>query len=57
MTKQDVIKSQSQDLPEGSDEYFAALAWEYCGLSIRDNSLANWVSIGRQIDSGDTEGW
>jgi hypothetical protein len=59
MTKQQLVefKGGSQGLPEGSDDYYAALAWEYCGISIRDNSLAGWVSIGKQIDAGDTEGW
>jgi hypothetical protein len=51
-SKTDVInfRGSSEDLRDGTDSYYALLAWEHHGLSIRDNTFDNWVSIGKQIE-------
>lgn len=52
MTKSEIIdfKGSSEDLEQDSDDYFAVLAYESHGLAIRDNSLAEWVMIGRRFE-------
>ncbi len=43
------------DVSSEPDLYFALQAWEYHGLSIRDNTIEQWIEIGMAIERGDDE--
>lgn len=53
VNKQAVITYQgsSEDFPEGSDSYYALVAWETQGSAIRDNTFAQWIAIGKRVEN------
>lgn len=55
LSKLDVMDnrhSETIDVSKSPDLYFAKLAWESYGNSIRDNTLREWIVMGQAIERG-----
>ncbi len=53
MTKAQLFsfEGSADDMSEGSDDYFAIRAIESYGMAVRDNSINELISIGRNIET------
>jgi hypothetical protein len=40
-----------EDFKEGSDRYYAQLAVDHHGSAVRDNSIAELISIGQELEN------